>query len=256
MLRLFSVFSVSLLLSVTNVFAQEREENLAQAASDPTAPLTAYLFQNFYTGSYHGQGGVDGNRVQLRAAVPYKLGTTDNIFRLTLPYITDSPSGSSGVSDITVFNLTTFNANWGRYGLGAVALLPTGEEGLSTERWAIGPAAGFIAQSGWGIWGLFNQNLIDVAGDSDRDTVNLSVVQPIVSASLGNDWSIGTSDMSVTYDWNENEFISLPLGIQLNKLVRFGTTPVQFGLSYEYNFYDEGVTPEETIGLTIKVLVP
>ena len=42
----------------------------------------------------------------------------------------------------------------------------------------------------------------------------------------------------------------------LSKLVTFGATPVQLGLSYEYNFYDDGNGPEDVWGFTVKVLSP
>ena len=256
MFRFSSTAAAILISTSTAAIAQSGEQDLSQAASDPTASLTAYLFQDFYTYGYHGLDDAERNTMQFRMAVPYTLGSADNIFRLTLPYLTESPSGDTGLSDITVFNLTTFNQDWGRFGVGAVALLPTGDDDLTTDRWALGPAAGFVAQSSWGIWGLFNQNLIDLGGETGRDPVNLSVIQPIVNVSLSDGWSIGTSDMSITYDWDADKFVSLPLGVQLNKLVQFDRTPVQFGLSYEYNFYDDTIAPEETIGFTMKILVP
>ena len=254
--RMGSIAISTTLLLAAPAFAQNAEQDLSTAASDPTASLTAYLFQDFYTYGYHGLDDVEGNKMQFRMAVPYELGGTSNIFRITLPYLTESPSDNTGFSDVTVFNLTTFDQSWGRFGVGAVALLPSGDDKLTTDRWALGPAAGFIAQSGWGIWGIFNQNLIDMGGDAGRDPVNLSVIQPIVNLSMANGWSLGTSDMSITYDWDADEWVSLPLGVQLNKLAQFGTTPVQFGLSYEYNFYDDGNGPEDTIGFTMKILVP
>ncbi|MHC9236995.1 hypothetical protein ACX9MO_15310 [Pseudooceanicola sp. 502str34] len=236
--------------------AQSASQDLSQAASDPTASVTAYLLQDFYSGNYHRNNDVEGNTLQFRMAIPYTLGTTSNIFRLTLPYLTKSPSGKKGFSDITVFNLTTFDRSWGRYGIGAVAMLPTGSDAVTADRWAVGPAAGFMAQASWGIWGAFNQNLIDVGGSSGRDHVNLSVIQPIINVSLEDGWSVGTSDMSFTYDWDAGEFVSLPLGVQLNKLAYLNGTPVQFGLSYEHNFYDSSVAPADTVGFTVKVLVP
>ena len=41
-----------------------------------------------------------------------------------------------------------------------------------------------------------------------------------------------------------------------SKLIRFGGVPVQVQGSYEHNFYNEGFGPENTVGLTIKVLLP
>lgn len=113
-----------------------------------------------------------------------------------------------------------------------------------------------MAQRNWGLLGVFNQNLITVAGDDDDPDVNISSVQPIFNVGLRNGWSVGTSDMSIIYDWNAKEFVSLPLGLKVSKLTKLGSVPFQWRLSYERNFYDDRVGAEETIGLTAKVLLP
>jgi hypothetical protein len=244
------------LCSATSALAQDGGgQSLDQAASDPTASLMSFQLQDFYTYDYHNSGET-ANRLQFRAAIPFQLGGTSNIARLTLPYFTDSPSGADGFSDATLFNLTTFTQSWGRWGVGAVALLPTGTSGLSAEKWALGPAAGFSVQDGRLLWGLFNQNLITVAGDDDFPDVNLSTLQPIFNVGLGDGWSTGLSEMVFAYDWDENEFTSLPLGVKLSKLTKISGRPVQFIASYEHNFYDTGVTPSDTLSFTVKLLVP
>jgi hypothetical protein len=184
------------------------------------------------------------------------LGSTANIARLTLPWVTDSPGGNEGVADVTLFNLTTFTEHWGRWGVGAVGLAPTGADGVSAEKWAIGPAAGFTVQSGRLLWGAFNQNLFTVAGEDRRPDVDISTLQPILNIGLGDGWSTGLSEMVVTYDWNAGEFTALPLGVKLSKLVRIGDAPVQFTVSYEHDFYDQGVRPSDTVSFTVKLLLP
>lgn len=235
--------------------ASPGEQSLGQKANDPTASLMAFQLQNFYSPSLHNSS-EDRNLLQFRAAVPYELGGTSNIARLTLPYFTDTATGVSGTGDATLFNLTTFDRPWGRLGAGVVALLPTGASGLSAEKWAVGPAVGGIAQAPWGLWGAFSQNLFTVGGDDAKPDVNISTIQPILTVSLENGWALGTSEMTFTYDWDRDEFISIPLGIQVSKLVTAGRLPVQFLLSYEHNFYDDGTGPEDTIGFTVKLLVP
>ena len=134
-------------LSGTCAAAQDSGgQNLSQAANDPTAPLTSLQFQDSYAPSVFNTGGASQNFLQFRAAIPFELGGTQNIFRVTLPYFTDTPSGNSGFSDLVLFDLVTFDRDWGRFGAGAVALLPTGADGLSAEKWGIGPAAGFHRQ--------------------------------------------------------------------------------------------------------------
>lgn len=238
--------------------AQEQPDgqSLESAANDPTASLMSFQLQDYYTSSYHGLKDADGNIVQFRGAIPFTLGGVNNIARLTLPYVTDNPTGLHGFADATLFDLATFDQPWGRFGVGAVALLPTGTDGLSAEKWGLGPAAGFVAQKKWGLFGLFNQNIFTVAGNEDMPDVNLSTLQPILNFSLGNGWSLGTSDMTFAYDWEVNEFTSLPLGAKVSRLVHIGGVAVQFQASYEYNFYDDGIGPQDTFGLIAKVLLP
>lgn len=62
--------------------------------------------------------------------------------------------------------------------------------------------------------------------------------------------------MNIVYDWEKSDWTALPLGVKLNKLVKFGKLPVQFSGVYEYNFEDDYVAPEWTINFTVKLLFP
>lgn len=241
------------LLSAAPALAEVQD--LSQAASDPTAALMSFQLQGYYSPSVHGTD-EDAAYVQFRAAIPFEAFGLQNIARLTLPYVTESPSGTTGLTDSTVFDLVTFTRPWGRFGLGAVALLPTGSADLSAGQFALGPAAGFTVQNGRILWGAFNQNVFTVAGDDDKPEVNSSTLQPILNIGLGNGWSTGLSDMSFAYDWDEGDWTSLPLGLKVASLQRVGSVPVQFTFSYEVNFADHPGTPEETWGAVVKVLLP
>jgi len=156
-----------------------------------------------------------------------------------------------------VFDLMVFNASWGRWGFGPVALLPTGGDDRGAEKWAAGPAVGFTARSGNLLWGLFNQNLFTFAGDKNRTDVNVSVLQPIFNYKLGHGWTVGVSEMTFSWDWEADRWSSLPLGVQLAKLVKIGQQPVQFSGQYEHDFADDGfVGPEDTFRFTMKLLFP
>lgn len=86
--------------------------------------------------------------------------------------------------------------------------------------------------------------------------MNVSTLQPIINYPLGNGWALGTSEMVFTYDWDSSEFVSLPIGVKLSKLVKMGGVPVQWQLSYERDYYDSGTGPKDTVGLTAKLLIP
>jgi hypothetical protein len=232
-------------------------QSLEQAASDPTASLMSVQIQNLYSGDYHKLDNETGNTILLRSAVPFTTGSLKHIARGTLPFVTHSPSGKSGLSDLTLFDLIAFDQPWGRWGIGPVMLFPTAtDEQLGTGKWAIGPALGFVARSQKLMWGLFNQNLFSFAGDEKRDEVKVSTLQPIINYSLPDQWSIGTSEMNITYDWVKSNWAVLPLGVKVAKLVKFGKLPVQFSGSYEYNFQDDFVAPKWGVNFTVKFLFP
>jgi hypothetical protein len=65
--------------------------------------------QNIYTGDYHNLENEDGNTILLRSAVPFKTGSLNHIARATLPFVTNSPAGESGLSDLLLFDLIVFN---------------------------------------------------------------------------------------------------------------------------------------------------
>ena len=64
--------------------------------------------QNIYSGDYHNLEDESGNALLLRSAVPFSTGSLGHIARLTLPYITDSPSGESGLGDMVLFDMIKF----------------------------------------------------------------------------------------------------------------------------------------------------
>ena len=245
-------------LALSSLVAQvQAEQSLDQAASDPTASLMSLQFSDWYAFKYHNSD-TDDNSIVLRAAVPFKIGEQKHIMRVTTPFVSDSPVLDSGLSDVTLFDLAVFDQSWGRFGVGLVALLPTGGSKRGAEKWGVGPALGFVARQESFMWGLFNQNVFTVAGEDKRADVNVSSLQPIFNYKLGGGWSAGTSEMQITYDWEQHRWSSLPLGFGINKLERFSqaTPPIQFSAQYEHNFADKGLTPSDTLRFTIKVLLP
>jgi hypothetical protein len=232
-------------------------QSLEQAANDPTASVTSVQIADWWAFNYHDLPGGEDNVIALRAAIPFSTGPLDHIFRITAPFITDHPVLEDGLSDITVFDLVVFNQTWGRWGVGAVALLPTGGSTRGADQWAAGPAVGFTARPapGW-LVGLFNQNLFHISGEQalGQEDVNISSFQPILNHALGKGWSVGLSEMQIVYDWDGSEFTSLPLGLQISKLHKFGDQPVQFSAQYEHNFYDDDVGASDTFRASAKFL--
>lgn len=271
LLKVFRAVSIAITVALTVLVAAAQAQQAAapvqpqrpggqsldQAANDPTASLMSVQIQNLYSGSYHKLEREDSNTILLRPAVPFKTGDLNHIARATVPIVTGSPSGKTGLGDSVLFDLIVFNQSKGRWGVGPVMLLPTATNNvLGAEKWALGPALGFVLQEQGFIWGLFSQNLFSFAGNGNRDDVRLSILQPIVNVSLPDKWSVGSSEMNLTYDWEKGGLANLPLGLKVNKLHKIGSVPVQFSGSYEYNFADRYVVPEWTVNFAVKFLFP
>ncbi|WP_018969200.1 hypothetical protein [Rubritalea marina] len=262
----FTIFSITL-LAAGLLFGQSGEpavssdalggQSLGQAASDPTASLMNVQLGVWSTVNYHNLPNESSHTLNVRSAVPFQLGGTNHIMRVTVPVLLDGGLTSSGLSDITVFDLMVFDQSWGRWGLGPVALLPTGGETRGSENWGLGPAIGFTAKTDKLLAGLFNQNVFSVHREGARQAVNVSIIQPIVSYSLPKHWSLGASEMNITYDWENDRWKSLPIGVKLAKLLHFGEVPCQVNLQYEHDFADDELgAPEDIIRLTFKFLFP
>lgn len=246
-----------LLLCLPNSILAEEKQSLEQAANDPTASIMSVSLQNTYVGGYHQRSDEEGNTVLLRASLPHELAGLKHIARATLPIITDSPSDESGIGDLVVFDMVVTGKSWGRYGLGAVIMAPTAsEDELGAEKWAIGPSMGFVVSKDKLLMGVFNQNLFSFAGNNDREDVNVSTFQPILNYKLPNKWSVGFSEMTFSYDWENSRFSALPLGVKLSKLHKIGSIPVQYTGTYEYNFADDNIAPEWAISFAVKFILP
>ena len=134
--------------------------------------------------------------------------------------------------------MTLFSASWGRWGLGAVASIPLDKD---NKQWSVGPVVAFVNNTlskGLNL-GLFNQNLFRIVGEDDRPYTKISSLQPIVNYSIGGGWNIGMGDIQYIYDWKSTQWVSLPLGVQVGKVVKFGKLPVIFSAQYIHNFADE-----------------
>ncbi len=243
--------------SVETVESSEQTggQDLSQAANDPTASLTSVQLEYKAVTEFHNLDDEESGVIQFRSAIPFTTGELNHIGRITVPLVTDNPSGGEGIGDVSIFDLVVFDEDWGRWGVGIDSLLPTAtDDALASEKWAVGPAAGFIAQEGKLLWGAFNQNVFTVAGNDDKEDINASIVQPIINYSLPDGWAVGTSEMNFTYNWEKGEWATIPLGAKLTKLYKAGDTPIQTFLTAEHNFADSNVAPEWTFSVGFKVL--
>jgi hypothetical protein len=232
------------------------DDALAAKATDPTASLMSFQLNDWYTANFHGLDD-SANQVVFRAAIPFALGTTNHIFRVTQPYVTNSPSGLDGFADTTIFDLMVFNQPWGRWGVGVAGTFPTGRDGLSTDKWTLGPALGFVNSSDKRFnWGLFAQTFFSFAGKSEAADVGIINLQPIFSYQLGGGRSLSLGNSALIYDTEKSRWASLNLGVNYGQVVTFAGHKWRPNIEADYDFKDDIGNPKWTIRAGIVLLLP
>ena len=247
------------LASAAPALAQDAADgaDLAAKATDPTAALMSFQLNDWYTASFHGVDDASLNQIVLRAAIPFRLGDSQHIFRITQPYVSSSPSGDTGFADITVFDLMTFDRSWGRFGVGLTASLPTGASKLTGDKWTAGPALGFVNSSVKKInWGLFMQSFFSFAGDDNAAKVGLANFQPIASYQLGKGRSLSLGNSALIYDFEQSRWASLQMGLNYGAVVGFWGHKWRPNFEVDYDFQNDTGTPGWTVRAGMTLLLP
>ncbi|MGA3114109.1 MAG: transporter [Syntrophobacteraceae bacterium] len=125
--------------------------------------------------------------------------------------------------------------NW-LLGVGPTFIFPTASTDFTgAGKWQAGPSAvvGYLS-SKW-ILGAFVQNWTSFAGDSSRPSANQMNLQPIAAYFFGEGWSIGYSG-NILANWtaDSHNVWTVPLGLGVNKVVKFGKLPIRVGIAGQY----------------------
>jgi len=215
------------------------EENLAAKVVDPSSPLTTVTFQNKFSPSLWGIDD-EQNEIDTQVAVPLKLLGKRNILRLTIPYLTSTPTGNRGLTDVSLFDIFLFPKKWGTGVAGFVASFGV-NKGPGVDTFAIGPAVGVVFKKEKWTYGVFNQNLFSA------DDIATTQIQPILAYTFNKKVSVAFGDQQYTYDWHKGRFVLAPVGFQLNYIAMLGKQPVRFLIGPQYNIKNEPGAKKWTI---------
>jgi hypothetical protein len=226
---------------------KQGEEDLASKVVDPTAALKIITFQTKYSPSLWGIRD-EQNEGDIQLGIPFTAFGRPNILKVTIPYLTSSPSGSRGLTDVSVFDIALFPKKWGTLVLGAVASFGV-NKGPGVDTFAIGPAVGTVFKKGRWTYGVFNQNLFS------SDDIATTQIQPILGYTVNKKVSLALGDTQYTYDWKQDRFVLVPLGIQVNYIARLGPQPIRFLINPQYNFKNEFGSRKWTITAGLAFIV-
>ena len=223
-------------------YSQSDSADLAQQLTNPIAdPITLPIQMNFDNdiGPFD-----EGNKIQtnVQPVIPFKVGPDWNLItRTIMPVIYQDdivPGAGSqfGLGDTSVslfFSPTEVSQSGIIWGVGPIFVLPTATDRLlGADKWAAGPAALALTMRGPWTLGMLANHVWSFAGDSDRDDISNTFLQPFISYTTPSAWTFSAQTES-NYNWKTERW-SVPVNFAAAKLVMFGRLPVslQAGVGY------------------------
>jgi hypothetical protein len=148
--------------------------------------------------------------------------------------------------------------NW-LLGLGPTFIFPTASSDYTGQgKWQVGPAAlaGYLSKK-W-ILGALLQNWQSFGGSGNRQDTNQMNLQPFAAYFLPNGWSIGYSgNILANWEADGGNVWTVPLGLQVAKVVKFGPLPVRLQLGGQYMVHHPDVGGQEwNIQLMVVPVIP
>ncbi|MEJ2482260.1 MAG: transporter [Gemmatimonadota bacterium] len=264
---------VPLVLTAPIVSAQESvstassNAELAQKLSNPVASLVSVPFQF----NWDQPVGIDDDTrytLNIQPVIPLSISEEWNlIVRWIMPYISQprlAPGAgpTSGFSDIVAsFFLSPAKAGALTWGVGPVFLLPTNSDPLlGTGKWAAGPTAVVLQQSGAFTLGLLANHLWSFAGDdftggAARSDVNQTFLQPFVAYTTPTAWTF-SANLEASANWEAEEEWTVPLNLLVSKLVELGPFPMSVGAGPGFYLTAPGDRPDWRLRVVATILLP
>jgi hypothetical protein len=234
-------FAVPLLFAMSSPAAAQSDQALAEQLSNPVASLISVPIQ--YNFDQNIGPANEGRRhvINVQPVIPISLNQNWSIIsRTILPIVAQDeifPGANNqfGLGDTvqSLFFSPKQPTNGIIWGVGPVALLPTGTETLLTgDKWGVGPTAVMLTQqSGWTV-GILANHIWSFAGDESRADVNATFLQPFITYTTADAWTFALNTES-TYDWT-NEAWAVPINFNVSKLTKIGDQPVSLGAGVRY----------------------
>ena len=203
---------------------------LAKDLANPVASLISVPFQFNFDSDIGPQDKGSRLTTNVQPVIPISLSDEWNLIsRTILPVVSqeDIVPGTGdqfGLGD-TVQSLffspkAPTKGGW-ILGVGPVFLLPTAtDELLGADQWGAGPTGVALKQAGPWTYGALANHIWSFAGDSDRNDINNTFLQPFVTFTTPTAWSFALQ-AEATYDWQAEQW-NVPVGLFVSKVVRLG----------------------------------
>jgi len=244
--------------------------------TNPVSDLWSIAFQqnNYMLDMGAGQPDHWNSNLNFQPVLPIAL--TSNWNLITRPVMTlfnsvphpdpNNPADigrTTGFGDTVLMELVSPSpklvGNW-LLGVGPTFIFPTASTTHTGQgKYQVGPAAivGYLSKK-W-ILGALLQNWTSFGGSGNRPNTNQMNLQPIAAYFLPGGWSIGYSG-NILANWKADkagDVWTIPLGLSVSKVVKFGKLPVRFALAGQYMVHHpDTFGPKWNIQLMVVPVIP
>ena len=257
-----------------SVFGAEEKGggDLRSAVQNPISSLISMPFKfNFDYGARNG----DGTIMNFQPVVPVTVGEWNLVNRAIIPLghvegaiaNPNNPSpdpgdggSASGVGDIN-YSLYFSPVKYNKviWGAGPSINMPTAnEDQLGSGKWSAGITGVALTVPKWGSMGILGRHLWSFTGDSDREDVNQSLIEPFVNYNLKDGWFLLT-DIVMTANWEADKSSNrwtVPVGGGFGRVFKIGSMAFNSRLEAYYNAVRPDGSPYYSINFTWQFLFP
>ena len=219
----------------------DQGEDIAKKLSNPVAALISVPFDY---DTYSDIGPVDDGKrwtITAKPVIPITLNSNWNLISRTIVSYVDQEdifpgAGSqSGLNDLlqSFFFSPAQPKNGIIWGAGPVLLFPTASDDLlGCEKWGAGPTGVVLKQDGPWTYGMLANHVWSFAGDSDRNDISSTFLQPFVSYTTRTATTFALQTES-TYDWENKEW-SVPINVVVSQVFKIGPQLLQLKIGARY----------------------
>jgi hypothetical protein len=222
------------------------EESASELNRKLTNPVSSIWSISNQFNNYELNNGQWSNNWNFQPVLPVSLTKDWNLItRPVMPFYNIVPhetapdefNRAAGLGDLTLLELLSpaHSGNW-VLGAGPTAIFPTATSPFTGQRkWQLGPSVvvGYLTKEFF--IGVFPQQWWSIGGDHARPDTNQMNLQPIATIFFGEGWSAGYSG-NILANWNapSPDVWTVPVGVGLGKVVKFGRLPVKIQLAVQY----------------------
>ena len=234
------------------------QSELVKQANAPLSSVFQIRFQDTYAPEFsdvHGRG----NTFSIAVTMPlpeYRLLPFPQLSLFTVPVAVTVPGGVTGFGDVRFADIAVLDAGHRLlWGLGGTFVFPTATSNATGQgKWQAGPAAAIaFAPEDW-LLGVFAQNPISFAGDSQRADTNALFLQPFATYQLGHGWFI-RSQPQLIFNWKSGKQ-QVPLDLGVGRVFKIGRQDVNLFVEPFWNISHDGPAPKYGISFGASLLYP